>query len=420
MTLDTFAFAFIRIHLRSTTLFCLKILVHAGVLPPQPHHQVDYQSESFVYRRHVVVVDRKASCRMSHYPFVLQEMMGLQTAPRPPRTAELTDDLAAEFDLNWGYTENGTSNPVPAEGVATLMGPANSEQAGLDATWPNCAPRAILCAVKILRKSGFTIQVLRDDHQEAEEEEEEDESETAAKRQKMDPQELQESKDPEYRYLVGDDYDYQPFAVHDSKGNTIAELTTNGMDTPWLVVRSTTPAIFETIQAALKFDFSLSKLQHESNEIPFDQAGYKVVVVTGSGESPASVSSKFTLTKGEKEVAKALLSYHNGEMSSVGPTLELLEVAKQWQQHGLGSSLMRAINKFLIDVFAQAMVRNVGSTARIRFCVCYVTNANASSWFQRKHGFQDLDGMGEELGKHLDPDDSFENGDEDQSSEGDY
>eukprot|EP00040_Diaphanoeca_grandis_P009302 m.48364 g.48364 ORF g.48364 m.48364 type:complete len:269 (-) comp20717_c0_seq1:60-866(-) len=259
---------------------------------------------------------------------------------------------------------------------------------GIDIFGGDDSGKIILFAARELRKKGFVIPVIPDDHEK--EKETNEESGTPAKRRKLD----QKGQDPELEYIKKNFF--EKFEVRDNKGACVAELTT-GADA-WLIVRCFTPAVLESIEVTLKKSwFYVSKIQHESKQLPFRKSSYKVVVVTG-GELDA-LSSKFTVTKGDKEVAKALLSYHNGEMGSIGPTLELFEVAKKWRRHGLGSLLMKTITKFLLtDAFKNAKVRN-----QVHFSVCYVTNRHASEWFQRHHHFHDLDGMGEELGKPLVP-----------------
>lgn len=84
-------------------------------------------------------------------------------------------------------------------------------------------------------------------------------------------------------------------------------------------------------------------------------------------------------------------------MCSVGPTLELIEIAKEWRRHGLGAMLMEELENNFRDVF-EKVIEAKGS---ILFAICYVTNRYASQWFQNKLYFSDLDGMGEELGMRL-------------------
>ena len=125
------------------------------------------------------------------------------------------------------------------------------------------------------------------------------------------------------------------------------------------------------------------------------------------------INTHFSLYFGDNDemiVTKALCSYQNGGMNSVGPTLEIIEAAKEWQRHGLGDALMRAIKCFYCTKFES-------HHSRILFSVCQVTNMYAGKWFMRIHHFRDLDGMGDELGKYLNTD---EDESEDDDGDGDY
>eukprot|EP00040_Diaphanoeca_grandis_P016908 m.87668 g.87668 ORF g.87668 m.87668 type:complete len:349 (-) comp26105_c0_seq2:13-1059(-) len=329
-----------------------------------------------------------SEANMSQLPFMYQEMFGVRPAPQEPRTSILSDDLDAEFEANWAFAGSGTADPVPQQGVATLLGPTTRY-------WPRFGRRsdapagfgceqALHCAVNKLRQNGFVIEL---------------ESEAAKKLRVT--QTLESISDPEERdwrerMELSEVSDCE---VHDSGGSSVAKLKTcESQHGPWLMAQCATPTVTESVAAALKSDFHLSELRYESKELPFfRKPGYKVVVVTGSARGPECSASKFTVTKGDKVVAKALLSYRNEEMESAGPTLETIEVAKKWRQHGLGSLLMNTIRRFLLtDVFNGPAVRK-----SIEFSASYVTNKHASEWLQKHHNFHDIGMMGEELSKRM-------------------
>lgn len=75
--------------------------------------------------------------------------------------------------------------------------------------------------------------------------------------------------------------------------------------------------------------------------IPFEKEGYTLSCVKGS-----SPSTMFTMKCGGTTVGKAICSYENGEMDTVGSTLENVEVAREWRSQGLGVALMEAVEKY--------------------------------------------------------------------------
>jgi GNAT superfamily N-acetyltransferase len=345
-------------------------------------------------------------------PFVLQAMLDVPPKKQPERTETLTDDLPAVFgDLNWDHCENGSACPVPSEGVSTLMGPATSARAGFGSKYDDdLVATAILCAAHCLRAAGYAMQIVPDDYEAEAPEEANDKHESTKKRQK---------KDVEFDYLTGTEYYDEPIAVYkksaDKNTNTgnekpVAHVSTASTDKPWLVVDCTTPEITASVQSLLAQDFALLELKHETSILAhsFDDIAdddcineYSITTTTGTkqgdDEDGGSVSTIFVLKRKDKVVAKALCTYSNGEMDSVGPTLELLEVAQEWRRHGLGLALMEAVEGFHRNLCEPIVERG----HRVLFAVCYVTNAYVSTWFQEQCDFEDLDGMGEELGKYL-------------------
>eukprot|EP00961_Rhodomonas_salina_P087469 1176469-Rhodomonas_salina.1 len=97
---------------------------------------------------------------------------------------------------------------------------------------------------------------------------------------------------------------------------------------------------------------------------------------TTGGESGA-LGTYFALARGETVVAKALCMYQNGVMDSQGPTLELLEVAAEWQGRGLGSALLRAVEGFFCQRWARLCVAGGG---RLFLSASVPTGGVASQW----------------------------------------
>ncbi len=249
----------------------------------------------------------------------------------------------------------------------------------------------------------------------------EDDGSTSRKRQKTEGMTLREK---ELAYIRSNDWNFESIRVYDSAGKEkkhIATFGTMSLDNPWLHLSCLDAEVSGRIREMLGTDFQLAKFPHVKEELPvvtqvIDIYGdYRLEMVTGSGQGDPGKESTTTLfslyfrdasssteeqassenpQRDEKVIAKALCSYQNSEMNSVGPTLELIETAKEWRQHGYGESLMRSINSYYCGKFESF-------TGRVLFSVCHVTNFHAGKWFMTNHSFRDLDGMGEELGKYL-------------------
>ena len=104
-----------------------------------------------------------------------------------------------------------------------------------------------------------------------------------------------------------------------------------------------------------------------------------------------------------KTVGKVLVAYHNDEMGTAGPTIEIVEVAEGWREFGIGSMMMRAVEQFYSDLYADLC----GPCGRnscyggLTLSACYVTTRCASKWFMKHCHFEDADGLGEELTKTI-------------------
>ena len=378
---------------------------------------------------------------MSHLPYMLQAAlmarMGvdpeelLEGQAAPPRNENLTPETPATFGdgLNWNHCENGSSKPVASPGATSFMGPPTSTRAGKGASWSD-ASGSILCFVaERLRGSGLSVAIIPDTD-DGPEEDEEGVDGGRAKRQKTE--ESASLRERELAFIRGDDWHYGAVEVFGSSGQEralVASFTAMSLDTPWLCISCMDVSTSRLVHDLLKEDYELAEFPHVRQELDLDEevtaaidapGDFRLEALTGSStedSSKASVTTLFSLylkadssRSKDKVVSKALCSYQNGEMNSVGPTLELIETAKQWRRHGLGGALMRGINSFYCERFG-------AFEGRVLFSVCHVTNFRAGRWFMRKHSFRDLDGMGEELGKYLDLDaDDYDDG----GDEGDY
>jgi GNAT superfamily N-acetyltransferase len=327
---------------------------------------------------------------------MLQEKLGI-APPREtttPRTETLTADTPATFGaVNWNHCENGTATPVAKAGVTILMGPAVTAAAGADARFPAISSTILVHAANQLREDGgWVVQIIPDDYVD----EEKNKEERSAKRPKK---EEEEEQDPEVRYMQSNSYGYAAIKIKDKSGNVVGRMTTHGMDHPWLCVVSTSDIFTDFALGKLGLSFAICSFMCTEFTLtcPIGKPGYSLTGVTGVGDDSTNPSTLFLLKFGDKTVGKALCTYQNGEMGSVGPTLELIEIAKEWRRHGLGSLLMEELEHYFEDVFLKA----IEAKGAVRFAVCYVTNRYASVWFQNNLDFEDLDGMGEELGKDL-------------------
>jgi GNAT superfamily N-acetyltransferase len=348
---------------------------------------------------------------MSHYPWILQETLGIARPPDNfPRTETLDANTPATFvaDLNWNHCENGSATPTARPpGTSILMGAPITDAAGDDES------TVLPYAARQLREAGWVIDIVPEDYHDEEEEEvereEEDETkeERSAKRPKIPVEEKKEQQDAESiakaetRYIKSDSYPYKPIAIKDQKsGNVVGRMSYLGMDHGWLCIVSTSDVLTESARNQLQGkSFALGELKCTEFTLTLDDwPGYTLTGVTGVEDHSASPSTLFTLKFGtDKTVGKALCTYHNSEMCSVGPTLELIEIAKEWRRHGLGQMLMEELQFHFRNVFHKV----IDAKGEILFAICYVTNRYASQWFQNEIGFSDLDGMGEELGMRL-------------------
>jgi GNAT superfamily N-acetyltransferase len=321
-----------------------------------------------------------------------------------PRRKKLSSNTQATFKWNWDHCENGTAHPVESEGCTTYIGPPLSEKAG-----KNSDGLIYVFVAECIRKCGWSVTIIPEGTESINAVESvnnsshDDAQEGSRKRQKIEDKTLREQ---ELAYL-DKEYNRAEIEVYDEKKKLIASFTTIGMDNTWLCLTCMNEVVSTRLCEELDEDFDLATFPHvrEHVEITTDCIGgsYRLEAVTGDTRGSINKCSINTLFKlyftddassNEKLVAKALYSYENAEMGTVGPTLEMIETAREWQRNGLGDALLEAIEEFYLERFGHFQ-------SEIWYSVCYVVNADAGRWLMKRHGFRDLDGMGEELGKVL-------------------
>jgi GNAT superfamily N-acetyltransferase len=323
---------------------------------------------------------------MSNLPWILQEKLGIASVEHQVRLTEtLTADTPSTFgDLNWDHCENGSATPKSKAGVTILMGPPVTAAAGLGAQLPAVGSTVVVHTAKILREAGWVVKIIPEDYKP-------DTEERSAKRPKV------EESDPEARYMQSDSYDFASVEIRDKFGELAGRMENFSLGCAWLCLVSYSEILTAFAKGKLGCSFAFCELQCSEFTRPFARPGYSLSGVTGISDDSKYPSTLFLLKFGDKTVGKALCTYKNGEMDSVGPTLELIEIAKEWRHHGLGTQLMEEVESYFDDAFWNV----IEARGSVLFSVCYVTSRYASLWFQDHLFFDNLDGMGEELGKPL-------------------
>jgi len=296
--------------------------------------------------------------------------------------------LFAQLEL---YTVNGPAQPEPAPGVCTLMGALTQKlQSSLAAAAKNEDGKAsysdeyalpLQKAVQFLRKAGFTCTLPPKDH-------------NCEHDYRTEEEKKEYQQDPELGYLRSNYYKKIPVQ---KDNETVVNLN---FKCDWLCVTCANDKTADLIDDGFKGNFALGRVFHEEKSVPI-RDDLEVLVRTGGGAKhnvgveTTSPSSLFQLMKGNKVIAKCLCSYSNRGMEKSGPTIELFEMAQEWQQHGYAAELLEVVEGYVQEIFYV-----VDPHKLVNFNVCYVTNHEAYEWFLSK-GFDDCDGMGEELGKLL-------------------
>ena len=317
------------------------------------------------------------------------------------RVANPTASTPATFgdNLNWGGgSENGPSDPQPDENVCTFMGPSTTYLSGKGRSWPDDSIYLVKAALDAMRKHGYRCHLPLDDLEEDEDDvEEENDAEEAKDGARDNPR-----RSKEIAYL--EEHHYEDLMVLGKKSDEVMFVITNSCG--WLRICCNCKEAEEFVEEHLANSdhYLLSKVSHDevSSTVGLPQ-DISITRRTGSerssdsGASSSSIGTLFELKKGSKVIAKALCSYSNGEMDNSGPTIELFEVAKEWRNHGYGKLLLhQGLSSYFEDTFSNI----VDAGENVKYNVCYCTNRHACEWFLRQ-GFQDWDGMGEELGRYL-------------------
>ena len=344
----------------------------------------------------------------SDLPWMAQEALG--TAARSSggssssagRVANPTASTPATFgeNLNWDHAENGPTDPTPEEGVCTFMGPSTSHLSGNGRGHHRAeGAHLIKAALDIMRKHGYRCQLPPEGWVDEDGDEDDDEVEEGGGSKKSNEMAYLEDRFYEDIMVLGKQTDEVVFMMKSSCG--------------WLQIRCAGKEAEGFVEEHLADSehYVLGKVTHdETSRSPANLPEDISITRRTGGEaqssevgarrsrqlSPSSVGTLFELKKGNKVIAKALCSYRNCEMDNPGPTIELFEVAKEWRRHGYGKLLLHEVSSFFEDIFDNI----VCSDEVVKYNVCYCTNGHACEWFLRQ-GFEDWDGMGEELGTYL-------------------
>jgi GNAT superfamily N-acetyltransferase len=337
-----------------------------------------------------------------------------ESAPKRARTCTaLSDDTTpATFHLNWAFgAENCTSNPKEEPGVVTLMGlyrennrlQHRAEEEGKGGGGGQLSEHvsvpalAIYDAYLVLKnKHGFTFPLISSVLKEAK----------------------RTSKETVTAWqVISDHWTDGPFEFFNADGAKRGEVEASFDSPAWLFIRcqadiccsalpsSRNSSLAETLQESLKDAAVLAPVKHQKFEvvsIPGRLSDcYELQVETGVGDNSGTtgLGSLFRLYqknrdgKQRKLVGKALCSYCNAEMATAGPTLELIEIASEFQGHGLGSALMDAVEDFYSQMFRSLNFAGV----QVLFSVGHVNAGFAFRWFIDR-GFSSV---GEDLQKIL-------------------
>lgn len=311
---------------------------------------------------------------MSNPPWILQAAFGAASGstsrvsnsvvPNPSSTTPATFG-----DLNW--VDAADLNPRP--GVSTLMGPGFCQaQDGYNIEYIEDGWQLVKTAIDIMRAHGYQCKLPPKNHPRWDGDDYSDEEE-------------------EERDFLEDNY-YEAHTVFEPKSKSAAFVVTAACQ--WIYIRCMTE---ESKAFAMKYIVESDEfcnpalIVHDVNNEILDEAS-NLTVTRRSGnkaEDPSSITTLFEMKVGTKIIAKSLCTYKNSNLSSPGPTIERLEVAKEWRRHGYGSKLVKAMEKFYREEF-------VG----IYQAMFHVTEIDEEYEF-RFFASQGFSGTGEELGKPL-------------------
>ncbi|CAJ1936690.1 unnamed protein product [Cylindrotheca closterium] len=279
--------------------------------------------------------------------------------------------------LNWSHAENCSSDPQPETGVCTFMGTLKTGLPGEDKSTSEARVARIKTALDMMRKHGYRCQLPPKGWT----------SVLLNSEPKKDP------KEEEIRFL---EENCRPIEVLDKASDAVVFVVAHNVG--WVYIRCNTQEAEEFVDDylwALKhYEFGLVR-HEEKRRLVNSSRGISLVSCTGGTGS--SVGTLFELQDGSgKTIAKALCAYRNAEMGNPGPTIELFEVFRGFRRKGFGKLLLEHVTEFFELIFCDEQ----DFAEPVNFNVCNCTNSHAAMWFMRQ-GFQNWDGMGEELGKYL-------------------
>jgi hypothetical protein len=104
----------------------------------------------------------------------------------------------------------------------------------------------------------------------------------------------------------------------------------------------------------------LAFLPHDRVELPLLVDGYRVVSITGEGESDhKGLATRFTLFQQDEEVARCHMTYRDGSWDpSMGPTIEMIAVKQSRRGEGLAKVLWYWVRRFIEDNFTIECLNN--------------------------------------------------------------
>lgn len=276
-------------------------------------------------------------------------------------------------DCSRALSSFNTKHVKKVETQTILMGPCTINT-GYIASTPDILSRVVKC----VRLAGWKVKVIPDNfHIDMKFDQ------SPAKVQKVDR---------EYEYLCLD-REYSPLEVRDSGGNIVSYIDTLGDDEeeePWVRVKCVSQEAVKFMEEHLKVSFSIVQVSHVERKVQFSMQGYYLTASTGGDELRTFFEVKQTGTN--IVVAKARCTYQNEATGVAGPTLEHIETVKEWQNQGLGISLLESVMEFYRSMFTRILIANKD----VRMYATAVSSSGAFEWFQER-GFRDDYGTGEEL-----------------------
>jgi GNAT superfamily N-acetyltransferase len=274
--------------------------------------------------------------------------------------------------LQWDLVEHGGVRTEA--GFCTLMGPAVTARAGVEEDVESQDYCGIKTAIQILRRAGYTF-TIPDDYTVVVDEE----------------NRTRHDNDREDSYLY-------------HRSNTIMKVfkTSHGIllhvmcRCRWLFIRCAYLHLTDEIKVLLKRHFRLTRVDHVERVL-CDDPGITIIARTGTerGEISASPSTVFHLIKRSRVISKALVSYFDHVTITAGPTIELMETAREWRCKGYGSMLLEEMERYFCEILQDILVDHA-----ICFSVIELETEDDVGFFARRK-FEHLDGFDDYLGKYL-------------------